>query len=53
MIHRAVFHIILMPVIEGIPIQRYTETGAFRHGHHIVARFKRTVLDDIADLPAL
>ena len=53
MIHWAVFHIMLMPVIEGIPIQRHAETGTFRHSYHIVARFKRAVLDDIADLPAL
>jgi len=52
MIHRTIFPVILMPVIEGIPIQRHTETGTFRHSHHIVLGFKRTLLDDITDLPA-
>ena len=53
MIHRTIFPVMLVPVFEGISIQLDAETGAFRHGHHIVFGFKGTVLDDIADLPAL
>lgn len=53
MIHRPIFLIMLVPAFEGISIQLDTETGAFRHGHHIVFGFKGAVLDDIADLPAL
>ena len=53
MIHRPIFPIMLVPAFEGIPIQLDTQTGTFRHVHHIVFRFKGTVLDDIADLPAL
>ena len=53
MIHRAVFPVMLMPVVKGISIQLDTETGTFRHGHHIVFGFKRAVLDDIACLPTL
>jgi hypothetical protein len=53
MIHRPIFPIMLVPAFEGIPVQLDTETGTFGHIDHIVFRFKGTVLDDIADLPAL
>ena len=53
MIHRPIFPIMLVPAFEGIPIELDTETGTFRHVHHIVFRFKRTVLDHVAYLPAL
>jgi len=53
MIHRTIIPVMLVPAFEGIPIQLDTETGTFRHIHHIVFRFKGTFLDDIADLPAL